>query len=93
MTMNIKVEDEIWSEEKLNHRLCQSMYAGERSMAEGMINIIRERAGRYYSAGKDVEAAAFRTLATALQNDVLKPAQEKCIEWEKRGEDLDGPTS
>ena len=88
MGMNVEIDDEIWSEEKLNHRLCESMYVGERSMAEGIISVIRERAGRYFSAGKDVEANAFRTLATTLENDILLPAREKCIEWKKKGENL-----
>lgn len=81
---DIQIDDEVWSEDKLNHRLCASMYAGERSMAEGMISLIRERAGRYYSAGLDTEAAAFRTLAQSLEKDVLQPAREKCIEWNKK---------
>jgi hypothetical protein len=82
--MTITIDDEIWSEDKLNHRLCASMYAGERSMAEGIVSLIRERAGRYYAAGKDVEAAAFRTLAESLDKEVLQPARDKCVEWEKK---------
>jgi hypothetical protein len=84
--MTITGEDEIWSEDKLNHHLCASMYAGERSMAEGIVSLIRERAGRYYAAGKDVEAAAFRALAESLDKEVLQPARDKCVEWNSKKE-------
>jgi hypothetical protein len=75
------------SEENLKHRLCRSMYAGQRSMAEGIINIIRQCAGSSYAEGQDIEAAAFRTLASSLEKNVLEPAREKCIAWEKEFEE------